>query len=371
MTANRKIIHIDMDAFYASIEQRDFPAYRGMPLVVGGRPDRRGVVAAASYEARQYGIRSAMSSYQAARRCPDLIFAPPRFEVYKQVSGQIREIFLDYADLVEPLSLDEAYLDVTENKKNNPSATWIAKEIKVRIREATGLTASAGISYNKFLAKIASDMDKPDGLYLIKPEDAPAFLERLPIGKFYGIGKVTARKMKELGIHTGADLKKWPLERLTETFGKTGAWYFGIVRGHDDREVSPERERKSLGAETTFDTDLCDTEEMMDELGKLADDVVEGLEKRGLRGRTLTLKVKYENFRQITRSRTVDTPVTGKALMLDLVRELLAQTEAGPRKVRLLGITVSNFETAPGSEAEEPAEADGIRQLRLDFGIAG
>lgn len=367
MNASRKIIHIDMDAFFAAIEQRDFPEYRGRPLVVGGRPERRGVVAAASYEARQYGIRSAMSSFQAAKRCPDLIFARPRFEVYKQVSAQIHRIFLDYTALVEPLSLDEAYLDVTVNKKGSPSATWLAREIKTRIRETTGLTASAGVSYNKFLAKIASDMDKPDGLYLIKPEEAAGFLEALPIEKFYGIGKVTAGKMKERGIHTGADLKKWPLQRLMETFGKTGAWYFEIVRGHDNRTVSPERERKSLGAENTFETDLSSLDEMMRELDKLADDVLEGLEKRGLKGRTLTLKVKYDNFQQVTRSRTADAPVSDKSTMLSLARSLLAQTEAGPRKVRLLGITVSNFNTVAKSEVEDVAKTDGMTQLRLDF----
>lgn len=357
MTQQRKIIHIDMDAFFASVEQRDNPDLRGKPVVVGGSPDKRGVVAAASYEARKYGIRSAMSSFQAAKRCPHLIFVKGRFDVYRQVSRQIREVFYDYTDLVEPLSLDEAYLDVTENRKNSPSATWIAQEIRQRIVEATQLTASAGVSYNKFLAKMASDVNKPDGICVIEPHQAEAFLDQLPIGKFYGIGKVTAAKMKGLGIHTGADLKTWPEDRLVAEFGKAGRFYWRIVRGEDGRPVCPVRVRKSVGAECTFERDLDDIADMRRELAPLIDDVLAGMKHLGRYGRTLTLKVKYHDFQQITRSRTVAERIKDRNVMIALSHELLASTEAGERPVRLLGVSISNLEDT--ADTAEP------RQLTL------
>ncbi len=358
----KKIIHIDMDAFYASVEQRDNPAYRGKPIVVGAPPDRRGVVAAASYEARQFGIRSAMASFQAAQRCPDVIFVPPRFEVYTHVSQQIRAIFAEYTNLIEPLSLDEAYLDVTENKKGLSSATLIAREIKARIFEETGLTASAGVSYNKFLAKVASDMDKPNGLYLILPEKAESFLERLPIEKFYGIGKVTAAKMMSLGIHTGGDLKKFSEEELFQMFGKLGLFYYRIVRGQDDREVENEWIRKSIGAENTFDTDLLAMEDLVRELAPLAREVHDWMQRHNTYGRTVTLKVKYDNFRQITRSKTGWDVVDDYDDLMDTLKALLLKTEAGKRKVRLVGVSVSNF----GQKIALP-EQPNVRQLRLEF----
>ncbi|HEY9845754.1 MAG TPA: DNA polymerase IV, partial [Candidatus Caenarcaniphilales bacterium] len=289
-----------MDAFYASIEQRDEPKYRGKPLVVGGSPHQRGAVAAASYEARKYGIHSAMPSRTALQRCKDLIFVKPRFEVYRAVSLQIREVFSRYTDLVEPLALDEAYLDVTQNKKQLPSATAIAKEIKQAIWQKTGLTASAGISINKFLAKMASGMDKPDGLFVILPEAAQTFVESLPIEKFHGIGKVTAAKMHELGIQVGADLKQWSEADLVKQFGKQGHFYYHIARAQDERDVIPNRLRKSIGAETTFVEDLDTLDEMNTELEKIAQTVKERLDRHRVYGHTLTLKVKYEDYQQIT-----------------------------------------------------------------------
>ena len=300
----RKIIHVDMDAFYASVEQRDNPELRNKPVAVGGSSDR-GVVAAASYEARTFGVQSAMPSVIAFRRCPDIIFVRPRFDVYAQVSRQIRAIFYEYTDLVEPLSLDEAYLDVTSNKKGMPSATLIAREIKKRIKDETGLTASAGISINKFLAKVASDQDKPDGLYLIQPESAQAFVDNLAINKFHGIGKVTAKKMHDLGIERGKDLKKWELSRLVQVFGKAGKNYYNICRGNDQREVEPNRPRKSVGAEDTFETDLTSLEEMKSELERIGEIVFNRVKKAEAFGRTLTLKLKYSDFKQITRSKNI------------------------------------------------------------------
>ncbi|SFE96381.1 DNA polymerase IV [Thermoflexibacter ruber] len=340
----RKIIHIDMDAFFASVEQRDFPQYRGKPLAVGGAGER-GVVAAASYEARRYGVKSAMSSKIALRKCPHLIFAKPRFDVYASVSKQIRAIFYEYTDLVEPLSLDEAYLDITDNKFNNPSATLIAKEIKEKIKAQTFLTASAGVSYNKFLAKVASDMQKPDGLTVITPDKAEKFLEELPIEKFYGIGKVTAEKMQKMGIYKGADLKKIEKNVLLKQFGKYGGMYYDIVRGIDERQVSPDRTRKSLGIEHTFHKDLDNLREMFEALSELADLFVDRLRKSNVYGRTLTLKIKFADFEQITRSRTVSHKLTNREIIYRLAEELLIHAITDQEvSIRLLGLSVSNLD---------------------------
>ena len=340
---NRKIIHIDMDAFYASVEQRDFPELRGKPVIVGGTPDKRGVVAACSYEARKFGIHSAMPSSRAYRLCPEAIFQKHRFDVYRRVSAEIGEIFREYTERIEPLSLDEAYLDVSECELHQGSATLIAQEIKNRIKQKTQLTASAGVSYNKFLAKIASDMDKPDGLYVIRPEQGERFVETLPIGKFYGIGKATESKMKALGIHHGAELKKWSREELKANFGKVGNYYFNIARGIDEREVNTSRERKSLGTETTFEKDIADKSEMLKILSDLSGKVAESVQKRKLQARTLTLKVKYADFTQVTRSHTMEDYFDDAASMVKHLPVLLDKTEAGEKPVRLLGVTASNF----------------------------
>ncbi|MCU0390674.1 MAG: DNA polymerase IV [Thermoflexibacter sp.] len=340
----RKIIHIDMDAFFASVEQRDFPQYRGKPLAVGGS-GARGVVAAASYEARTYGVRSAMASKTALRKCPHLIFARPRFDVYSAVSKQIRAIFLEYTDLVEPLSLDEAYLDITENKVNNPSATLIAKEIKQKIKEKTRLTASAGVSYNKFLAKIASDFQKPDGLTVITPDKAEKFLEELSIDKFYGIGRVTAEKMRKMNIFIGADLKKLERRELIKHFGKYGGFYYDIVRGIDERVVNPERIRKSLGIENTFERDLDNLREMFEALDDLTDAFVERLEKYKTYGRTLTLKIKFNDFRQITRSKTHSYKFDNKDFIYQTAETLLINAITDQEvSIRLLGLSISNLD---------------------------
>jgi DNA polymerase IV len=357
----RKIIHIDMDAFFASVEQRDFPQYQGLPLVVGGMPDRRGVVAAASYEARKFGIHSAMSCNQALQRCPDLIFLPPRFEAYQDVSLQIRGIFQRYTDLIEPLSLDEAYLDVTENKVNQPSATKIAQEIKQLIFEETSLTASAGVSYNKFLAKTASDVNKPNGLCVITPAQAPQFLAQLPIQKFYGVGKVTASKMKGLGIETGADLINWSVEALSQHFGNSALYYYQIVRGVDDRPVESEWVRKSIGAETTFEKDLLEIEALQTELKPLLQEVWDWLVAHQQTGRTLTLKVKYFDFEQITRSQSVAPILESLTDCWDILTDLLIhKTLAGKKAIRLLGVSVSNLMPL-GQDEMVP------RQLKLKF----
>jgi len=333
-----------MDAFYASVEQRDNPSLRAKAVIVGGAPDSRGVVATASYEARKFGVHSAMPSAQAKRLCPHGIFIKPRFDVYREISHQIREIFFEYTDLVEPLSLDEAYLDVTENHKGNPSATLIAQEIRKRIKEETGLTASAGIAPNKFLAKVASDINKPDGMKVIIPDEAESFIETLPIGKFHGIGKVTERRMQSLGIETGADLKKWSEFDLIEHFGKVGSYYYGIARGIDEREVKANRIRKSIGAENTFSQDHDDTLWMEKQLDEIAFKVAGRLEKSHTKGRTVTLKVRFANFQRITRSLTLIQSVADTGTIASVAKELLTQTEAGQRKIRLLGITVSNLD---------------------------
>ena len=345
MTAVRKVIHIDMDAFYASVEQRDHPELRQRPVIVGGDPNGRGVVATCSYEARKFGIHSAMPAARAYRLCPQAIFVRPRFSVYRQVSQQIREIFLSYTDLVEPLSLDEAYLDVTVNKFNIQSATWIAQEIRRKIRQTTGLTASAGISYNKFLAKIASDVNKPDGLTLVTPEQAEKFIAALPIRRFHGVGQVTEQKMLRLGIATGADLLIPTLEELQQHFGKAGQYYFNIARGIDLRPVVPNRVRKSIGKETTLGEDVADIGQMLTIIGELAEQLAVSLEAKQTAGQTLTLKVKYADFQIVTRSTSLEEPIASGGEILALAEQLLQKTVAGQQAVRLLGVTISNFTT--------------------------
>jgi len=339
----RKIIHIDMDAFYASVEQRDDPMLRGQPVVVGGSPEGRGVVAAASYEARRFGIHSAMPAARALRQCPDAVFIRPRFDVYRAESRRIQAIFRRFTPLVEPLSLDEAYLDVTECDAHQGSATLIARAIKQLIREETGLVASAGISYNKFLAKQASDMDKPDGLYLIRPEDGPGFVAALAVGRFHGVGRATEARMHELGIYTGADLAEWSLEALQAQFGKRGPFYYGIARGVDERPVKPARERKSVGSETTFPRDLARLDDMLEALRPLAAEVLDNLKKRRLAADTITLKVKYRDFRQVTRSHTQGGRRLDLESVMAVTRQLLERTDADRIPVRLLGITASGL----------------------------
>lgn len=355
--ALRKIIHVDMDAFYASVEQRDNPALRGKPVAVGGSRER-GVVAAASYEARAFGVRSAMASVVALRKCPSLVFVKPRFEVYKAVSAQIREIFAEYTPLIEPLSLDEAYLDVTENIPGIESATEIARQLKEKIREETGLTASAGVSYNKFLAKLASDFRKPDGLYVIKPSQGLAFVEPLEVGQFHGIGKVTAEKMNRLGIFSGLDLRQQTEEFLRQHFGKAGTFYHHIARAEDFRPVNPDRIRKSVGSENTFDRDLETRAELEAGLLPLLADVWGYCDRTHTFGRTVTLKVKFLDFQQITRSRSTLTPITDEAFFEKIAFELLDQLLPVPKGVRLLGASLSNLESAEDLEG---------RQLTLHF----
>ena len=350
----RKIIHVDMDAFYASVEQRDDPGLRGKPVAVGGSRER-GVVAAASYEARKFGVRSAMPSVTARRRCPELIFVKPRFEVYRAVSRQIRAIFHEYADAVEPLSLDEAYLDVSADKRGLGSATAIAEEIRARIRAETGLTASAGVSYNKFLAKLASDQNKPDGLCVITPARGPAFVAALPVARFHGVGPRTAEKMARLGIHTGADLALRSLEFLTERFGKSGAYYHRAAHGEDDRPVRADGIRKSLGAETTFFEDITEEAGLQDRLTGIIEEVWARAEKADAHARTVTLKVKYSDFRIVTRARSFPGPVDRTAFEA-AGRALLSGLCPVERGVRLIGLTLSGFGGA--SEAE---------QIRLDL----
>lgn len=332
-----------MDAFYASVEQRDFPELRGKPVAVGGSA-KRGVVAAASYEARSYGVYSAMPSVLAKRKCPDLLFVKPRFEVYRAVSAEIRDIFYEYTDLVEPLSLDEAYLDVTENKKQIPSATLIAKAIKTEIKARTGLNASAGISINKFLAKIASDYDKPNGLYLIPPEKAAYFVENLPIERFFGIGKVTAEKMKKLGISKGADLKKWDKHKLIQTFGKTGLYYYNIARAIDNRPVNPDRHRKSIGTERTFAEDLSGKVAILAALEPIAEKLTASMQKSRSFGRTLTLKVKFQDFQQITRSKTLPHNIRDLETLQHTYKTLVEDYDWAHKKIRLLGLQISNLQ---------------------------
>lgn len=356
----RKIIHVDMDAFYASVEQLDNPELRGKPLVVGGGGER-GVVSAASYEARKFGVRSAMSGVIARKNCPQLIFVLPRFSRYKEISKQIRTIFREHTDLVEPLSLDEAYLDVTINKKGNPSASLIAEEIRQEIFDKTGLRASAGISYNKFIAKIASDINKPNGQKTIPPEEAIEFLEKLGIKKFYGVGKVTATKMYNLGIFSGKDLKAKTVDFLTTNFGKSGAHYYNIVRGIHNGKVNPNHTPKSVATEHTFSKNLTSEVFMMERLEKIADELEQRLKKSKLAGKTVTLKIKYSDFTQQTRSKTLQYFVKEKAILLETVKGLLYQ-EKMKDSVRLLGISVTNLNVNT-KKKEKVIDV----QLRLEF----
>lgn len=344
----RKIIHVDMDAFYASVEQRDNPELRGKPLAVGGSA-ARGVVAAASYEARKFGVYSAMPSVTAKRKCPDLIFVKPRFEVYKQVSQQIRAIFAEYTPLIEPLSLDEAYLDVTENIKGMEIATEIATEIRAKIKEATDLNASAGISYNKFLAKMASDQRKPNGQFVITPKNGPIFVETLPVKKFHGVGPATAEKMHQLGIETGADLKSKDLPFLQQHFGKSGSYFYGIARGIDDRRVRNDRVRKSVGSEDTFPEDVHAFEPARLLLQPLIDKVWAYCEANAIEAKTATLKVKYSDFNQITRSRTFARAFRDIRELEATMDLLLAPIFPVSKGIRLLGVTLSSLEKAAGA----------------------
>lgn len=337
----RKIIHIDMDAFYAAVEQRDNPTYQNKPIIVGGKPESRGVVATCSYEARVYGIHSSMPSSQAVRLCPQAIFIKPRFDAYREASEIIRSIFARYCDRVEPLSLDEAYLDVSDNPLFQGSATLLAKQIKQDIRRQTQLIASAGISYNKFLAKIASDLGKPDGLYLITPERANEFIENLSIGKFHGIGPATEKKMSELGIKTGRDLKQTPFSILQQHFGKAASHYADIALGIDLRPVNAHRERKSVGVETTFEQDIDDPQLINQHLQQLLKQALSKLSEKQLMAHTLTIKIKYQNFVQITRGRTLPQAITDSPSTALLLNELLKNTEINQKKVRLLGVTLS------------------------------
>ncbi|PZR86748.1 MAG: DNA polymerase IV [Stutzerimonas stutzeri] len=339
----RKVIHVDMDAFYASVEQRDNPELRGRPVAVGGSA-ARGVVAAASYEARAFGVRSALPSVTAKRRCPKLVFVKPRFDVYRAVSAQIREIFAEHTDLIEPLSLDEAYLDVTENKQGIPIATEIATIIRARIKEVTGLNASAGISYCKFLAKMASDLNKPNGQAVITPKAGPEFVANLPVKKFHGVGPATAAKMERLGIVTGADLRERSLEFLQANFGKSGSWYYRISRGIDERPVQANRERKSVGAEDTFAEDIFDIDAAKAGLAPLAKKVWHYCEAREITGRTVTLKVKYSDFQQITRSRTLNGPISKQGEILEIALILLSDVFPTKKGIRLVGVTLSSLE---------------------------
>jgi DNA polymerase IV len=350
--AVRKIIHVDMDAFYASVEQRDNPELRGKPVAVGGSRER-GVVAAASYEARVFGVRSAMASVTAKRQCPDLIFVRPRFDVYREVSLQIREIFAEHTPTIEPLSLDEAYLDVSENLQNIPLARDVALAIRAKIKEVTGLNASAGISYNRFLAKLASDHRKPNGQYVITPEMGPTFVENLPVGKFHGIGPATSARMNSLGIHTGIDMRNQSLEFMQAHFGKAGTYYYWISRGVDDREVRANRIRKSVGAENTFPNDLTDFEAMFSELLPLIDKVWRHCEEKGTRGRTVTLKVKFADFELISRSRTMAGTVGSRSELESASAELLRALFPMTKAVRLLGISISGFAL---SEIQDPEQ---------------
>jgi DNA polymerase-4 len=338
----RKIIHVDMDAFYASVEQRDNPDLRGKPVAVG-HGARRGVVAAASYEARAFGVRSALPSVTALRQCPDLVFVPPRFEVYRAVSRQIHAVFAEFTDLIEPLSLDEAYLDVTENSAGLPTAWTTAKAIRARIFEETGLTASAGVSYNKFLAKMASGQRKPNGQFAIMPDQGEAFMEALPVAKFHGVGPATAAKMHGAGIQTGADLKTWSLDDLTRRFGKSGSWYHALARGQDHRPVNPNRERKSSGSETTFDEDHTDPQKIEAGVLAMADDVWAWCEKTGARGRTVTVKIKWADFQQSTRSQSLPSPVDTQVKLHEASLGLIRSVLPAPKGVRLVGVTLSNF----------------------------
>lgn len=345
---NRKIIHIDMDAFFAAVEQRDFPDLKGKPVVVGGQPDSRGVVATCSYEARKFGIHSAMPASRAYQLCPHASFVPPRFAAYKQASEDIHKVFKQFTDIIEPLSLDEAYLDVSESDICNGSATLIAKEIRLQIYNAIQLTASAGIAYNKFLAKLASDQNKPDGQFVIKPGEAEAYLKTLPIGRFYGVGKVTESKMQASGIKTGGDLKNKTIVELQSLFGNSAEYYYSISRGIDHRPVTATYVRKSLGSETTFQADISEIDEMLKHLSALLIDVLDSLSNRKLLAYTITIKVKYANFTQVTRSYTSDSVISDFNKAKELIPVLLDKTEVNKKSVRLLGLSFSNLVSSEG-----------------------
>ncbi len=354
-----------MDAFFASVEQRDNPSLQGKPVIVGGQPNNRGVVAACSYEARQFGVHSAMPSGRAAKLCKHAVFITPRFDAYRQASAEIHKVFQQYASDIEPLSLDEAYLDVTEKAQVLGSATDVAQRIKKEIKANTGLTASAGVSFNKFLAKIASDMDKPDGLFVIRPENAQAFIEQLEIRKFFGVGKVTEKKMQRLGIYTGADLKKLSKVKLQEYFGRSADYYYNIARGIDERPVRTHRVRKSIGAETTFEHDMLDKAAIWDTLQKLAERVEKSLDSKRMVARTITLKVRYADFTLNTRSQTHDSAFVTKDEMLVLLPPLLKKTDVGRRPIRLIGMSVSKL-----FERQEKTTADlSLKQSGHQLGL--
>ena len=363
----RKIIHIDMDAFFASVEQRDNPALRGIPVAIGS-PEARGVVATASYEARPYGVRSAMSSKRALALCPHLVFVRPRFDVYKQVSAQMHEIFHEYTDLIEPISLDEAFLDVTVNKPGIDLAVTVALEIKQKIRDRLALTASAGISYNKFLAKIASDVRKPDGICTIHPSQASGFIAALPIERFWGVGPATAKKMHSMGIHTGLDLRNTPLEILTQSFGKSGTVYYNFARGLDNRPVTPSRIRKSVGCESTLANDVTGRQEIIEIIEELSFDLVRRLERAGFSGHTFTLKIKHQDFSQHTRSASYADTSWPRGRIVDTATALLDQYSYSRNPIRLIGLTISNPPAASHdcTDTCSHPDSDGL-QLLIDF----
>lgn len=346
----RKILHIDMDAFYASVEQRDDPALRGRPVAVGGSA-LRGVVAAASYEARVFGVRSAMPSVTAKRRCPDLVFVKPRFERYREVSRQVHAVFESHSSAIEPLSLDEAYLDVTHDRQGIGSAIRVAQRIRAEILAQTGLTASAGVSYNKFLAKVASDQNKPDGLFVVLPGDGPAFVATLPARRFHGVGPKTAARMAAMGIHTGADIRQCSLVFLQQHFGKQALYLYRASRGEDDRPVRPHRERKSIGAERTWDSDLIGAEALESALAQIVDIVWPRIERQHVRGSTLTLKLKFADFQQITRAHTPALPIASREALALCAKGLLARLMPLDRGVRLLGLALSALEALPAAPA--------------------
>lgn len=369
MSKARKILHIDMDAFYASVEQRDNPELRGRPVIVGGTPEGRGVVAACSYEARQFGVHSAMPSARAAKLCADAVFLRPRFAAYREASQQIHAVFREFTDLIEPLSLDEAYLDVTRLARHAGSATSIAQEIKKQISQRVNLTASAGVSYNKFLAKIASDMDKPDGLFVIKPEQARDFIDQLPIRKIHGVGKVTEKKMHSLGIFTGADLHQLSEIQLQTQFGSVGSYYYNIARGIDERAVQPNRERKSVSNETTFAENLVDKKQIWDTLIDLSEKVSQVMLKKQLLARTLTIKVRYADFSSITRSKTFEVPIQSLEQITQHLPELLRKTEVGKRPIRLIGVGLSNLmdQQPPDQQQVKDVAAQPGKKPQLDL----
>ena len=356
----RKILHIDMDAFFASVEQRDFQELRGLPVIVGGKPESRGVVAACSYEARKFGVHSAMPCAQAAKLCKDAIFVPHRFDAYREASAGIHNVFKRFTDLIEPLSLDEAYLDVTKRAAELGSATEVALRIKQQIKDDVNLTASAGVSFNKFLAKIASDMDKPNGLYVIRPEAAEGFIEQLDIRKFFGVGKVTEKKMHKLGIYTGADLKRWSEVELQTEFGQSGAYYYRVARGIDERPVRPHRIRKSIGKETTFSSNLLDKAEIWQTLLGIAERIETILESKQLMAKTVTLKVKYSDFTLNTRSKTHNIGLVSKEQISGALPELLRKTEVGSRPIRLIGITLASLQSV--NEQDKAAKPQSVSE---------